>query len=146
MGQLFEIIHEDHDMLVANKPAGLVCHPTKQDGFSSLISRVRCYLESNSTPHLVNRLDRETSGIVVVAKNRESAVSLRRIWQDGEVRKEYLAIVHGNVTESHESIDGALGKDESSQVAIKDGVREDGAKAQTEYWALVSCNTKYFAY
>ena len=134
MGQLFEIVHEDQDMVVVNKPAGLVCHPTKQDGFSSLISRLRGYLGSNSAPHLVNRLDRETSGLVVVAKSRESAASLRRIWQHGEVRKEYLAIVHGNLTVDHNWIDAALGKDEYSQVAIKDCVREDGAKAQTEFW------------
>ena len=68
MEKLFEIIHEDAELLVINKPAGLVCHPTKGDAWSSLISRVRLHLGTESTPHLVNRLDRETSGVVVVAK------------------------------------------------------------------------------
>src|SRR5436190_10735860 len=52
---LFEVIYEDADMLVVNKPAGLVCHPTKTDEYSSLISRVRLYLGKGSNPQLVNR-------------------------------------------------------------------------------------------
>lgn len=134
MEQLLEVVHEDSDLLVVNKPAGLVCHPTKGDAYSSLISRVHFYLGSSVIPHLVNRLDRETSGIVVVAKDREPAVRQRKIWENGDVWKEYLAIVHGHVADDHALIDAALGKDESSQVAIKDRVRGDGATAQTEFW------------
>jgi 23S rRNA pseudouridine1911/1915/1917 synthase len=69
MPDLFAILHEDADLLVVNKPAGLVCHPTKTDERSSLIGRARLHLGDGGTPHLVNRLDRETSGIVVLAKN-----------------------------------------------------------------------------
>jgi hypothetical protein len=59
MGEkLFEVVYEDADLLVINKPAGLVCHPTKGDKYSSLISRVRLYLGKELTPQLVNRLDR----------------------------------------------------------------------------------------
>jgi 23S rRNA pseudouridine1911/1915/1917 synthase len=65
--KLFDIIHEDADLLVLNKPAGLVCHPTKGDAYSSLISRVRLHLGAATTAHLVNRLDRETGGVVLVA-------------------------------------------------------------------------------
>src|SRR5690349_13562523 len=97
MGPLFEILHEDPDLLVVNKPAGLVCHPTKTDEFSSLISRARLYLGKESRPHLVNRLDRETSGVTVIAKTDEAALQLRRIWEGRSVGKEYLAIVHGHV-------------------------------------------------
>jgi 23S rRNA-/tRNA-specific pseudouridylate synthase len=69
MQPLFDVVHEDEQVLVINKPAGLVCHPSKTDEYSSLIGRVRLHLGSGSRPHLVNRLDRETSGITVVAKN-----------------------------------------------------------------------------
>jgi 23S rRNA pseudouridine1911/1915/1917 synthase len=134
--KLFEIIHEDADLLVINKPADLVCHPTKGDIYSSLISRVRIHLGPvlpGGEPQLVNRLDRETSGLVLVAKNPETARELRRIWENREVRKEYLAIVHGTVREPHGMIHAPLGKDEKSIVAIKDCVREDGAKSQTEF-------------
>jgi len=168
---LLNIIHEDAGLLVINKPAGLVCHPTKGDEFSSLISRARLYLNSslsansggeasrvaelyagrgevvpsstlNCTPngfgaqpstHLINRLDRETSGIVIVAKNSEIAGELGKIWEARAVGKEYLAIVHGHVRDDHGLIDAPLGKDERSIVAVKDCVRPDGAPSQTEF-------------
>jgi 23S rRNA pseudouridine1911/1915/1917 synthase len=147
--KLFAILHEDAGLLVVNKPAGLVCHPTKGDEFSSLISRARLHLnfplsaaggrEGRSevvpvSPHLVNRLDRETSGVVLIAKNSETAGELGKIWETRAVQKEYLAIVHGHVRDDHGLIDAPLGKDERSRVAIKDCVRPDGAPAQTEYW------------
>ena len=133
MDQLFDILHEDADLLVINKPAGLVCHPTKGDAWSSLISRVRLHLGEGRGAHLINRLDRETSGVVIVAKNPETAGELGRAWESRAVAKEYLAIVHGHVAGEYALIDAPLGKDEQSRVAIKDGVRADGAAAQTEF-------------
>ena len=191
---LLNIVHEDDCLLVLNKPAGLVCHPTKGDEFSSLISRARLYLNSSLSaagggegriprpwerervaegrvrvkgktlfdagevvcgfqpsafppsvadllrrtgslrPCLVNRLDRETSGIVIVAKNSEIAGELGKIWEARAVKKDYLAIVHGRVRDDHGLIDAPLGKDQRSIVAVKDCVRPDGAPSQTEYW------------
>ena len=64
-GELFELIYEDNNILVINKPADLVCHPTKGDVYSSLISRARLHLDQTNTVHMINRLDRETSGIVL---------------------------------------------------------------------------------
>jgi 23S rRNA pseudouridine1911/1915/1917 synthase len=130
---LIEIVHEDAELLVINKPAGLVCHPTKTDGYSSLISRIRLYLGEQARPHLINRLDRETSGLVLVAKQDEAARELRQIWETRAVRKEYLAIVQGHVCAEHDVIDAPLGKDERSGVAIKNCVRPDGAPSQTEF-------------
>src|SRR3954465_5441140 len=95
--KLFDVIAEDDDLLVINKPAGLVCHPTKGDVYSSLISRVRLYLGEGSNPQLINRLARETSGVILVAKNSQAALEVRRIWENRAVEKEYLAIVHGAV-------------------------------------------------
>jgi len=133
MSPLFDIIHEDDELLVVNKPADLVCHPTKGDKFSSLISRVRLHLGAAASPHLVNRLDRETSGVTVVAKSAAVAGELGRLWEARAVGKEYLAIVHGQVGDARGRIDAPLGKDEASRVAIKDCVRADGAPAQTEF-------------
>jgi 23S rRNA pseudouridine1911/1915/1917 synthase len=133
---LFQIIYEDGGLLVVNKPAGLVCHPTKTDEYSSLISRARLYLGAGAQPHLVNRLDRETGGVTLVAKNLETARELGRIWENRQVEKEYVAIVHGEVGGEHGVIDAPLGKDEGSRVVIKDCVRADGAPARTEYWVL----------
>jgi 23S rRNA pseudouridine1911/1915/1917 synthase len=127
----FEIIFEDPDLLVINKPAGLVCHPTKGDEWSSLIGRTRLYLGPDRPAHLINRLDRETSGVVLAAKNPEAAGLLGKLWEKRLVEKEYLAIVHGTVREEAGTISFPLGKDEHSIVAVKDCIRPDGAAALT---------------
>jgi len=116
---------------VINKAAGLVCHPTKGDEYSSLISRARLYLGAKEEPHLINRLDRETSGIVIVAKSSEMSAMLRKVWESRAVEKEYLAIVHGELR-GLVTIEAPLGPDEESGVSIKDKVREDGASAKTQ--------------
>jgi len=136
MNPLFAVIHEDADLLVVHKPADLVCHPTKGDAYSSLISRARIYLKTESEPRLVNRLDRETSGLVVIAKTVEAARELGKIWETRAIQKEYQAIVHGHVTAEQRMIDAPLGKDETSVVAIKDCVRPDGTPAQTEFFVV----------
>lgn len=134
MEPLLSIVHEDSDLLVLNKPAGLVCHPTKGDVYSSLISRARLHLGPESAPQLINRLDRETSGVVVLAKNSQAARDLRKLWESRAVEKEYWAIVHGYLEPDHGVLDAPLGKDPSSPVAIKDMVCPDGLPARTEYW------------
>jgi 23S rRNA pseudouridine1911/1915/1917 synthase len=150
MEKLFDIIFEDDDLLVVNKPAGLVCHPTKNGERSSLVGRARLYLNCSLSaecggeavpssnplpqPHLVNRLDRETSGVVIIAKNSEVASELGKILEGRAIEKEYRAVVHGHITAEQGMIDAPLGKDESSIVAIKDCVRSDGAPSQTEFW------------
>lgn len=134
MENLFHIIHEDAELLAINKPADLVCHPSKNGPMSSLIGRVRLYLGEGARPHLVNRLDRETSGVTLAAKTDDAARELRGLWESREVEKEYLAIVHGHVRAGQGMIDAPLGKDEASRVAIKDCVRADGLPSQTEYF------------
>src|SRR5450432_3251667 len=161
MEKLFDIIFEDDDLLVINKPAGLVCHPTKNGEMSSLIGRARLYFDKSSSrresaqisgdanpvmseltsaatsqvhPHLVNRLDRETSGVVIVAKNSEVAGELGKILESRAIEKQYVAIVHGHLREEHGLIDAPLGKDEQSVVAVKDCVRPGGAPSQTEFF------------
>jgi 23S rRNA pseudouridine1911/1915/1917 synthase len=143
MCPLLHVIHEDADLLVVHKPADLVCHPTKGDEYSSLISRARLYLQAATAtggpdspevrPHLIHRLDRETSGIVLLAKNAAAAGELGKVWETRAVRKEYLAVVHGHLADDHGIIDAPLGRDEQSPVAIKDCVRLDGHSAQTEF-------------
>ena len=141
---MLAIIHEDPDLLVVNKPAGLVCHPTKNGEMSSLIGRARLYLASSTphsqpstiSPHLINRLDRETSGVVLIAKNAAAAGALGKILESRAVEKEYLAIVHGRVAAEQGTMDAPLGRDTASAVAVKDCVRPDGAPAVTDYFVL----------
>jgi 23S rRNA pseudouridine1911/1915/1917 synthase len=128
------IVFEDEYLLVLNKPAGLVCHPTKGDEYSSLVGRVRIHLGPDY--HLINRLDRETSGLVLIAKQDTAARALRRAWESRNVRKLYLAIVHGHVKHDSGKICEPLGRDLASHVAIKDCVRADGLAAETSYRTL----------
>jgi len=144
---LFNIIYEDAELLVINKAAGLVCHPTKGDDTSSLVGQIRLYLGAHSKAHLINRLDRETSGIVVAAKTSSAASILGRLWQEHKVEKEYLAVVKGIPDREDGIIEAPLGRDFSSAVAIKDCVRSDGALARTEYRLIHSgdCNQGRFS-
>lgn len=130
MTDLFPVLHDDADLLVVNKPAGLVCHPTKDGPWSSLIGRVRLYL-GHDEGRLVNRLDRETSGLVVVAKSAAVAGELGRLFAGSAVRKQYWAIVDGHVVPDVLVMREPLGDDEDSPVAIKARVRADGAPAET---------------
>jgi 23S rRNA pseudouridine1911/1915/1917 synthase len=123
-------VHEDSAFLVVNKPAGLVCHPTKDGERSSLIGRVRLHL-GHAEGRLINRLDRETSGLVVIAKDAETAGALGKLFAGSGVAKHYWAIVHGHVKPDQQVIDAALGKDTASVVVIKDCVRPDGDPART---------------
>jgi 23S rRNA pseudouridine1911/1915/1917 synthase len=128
------IVFENERLLVLNKPAGLVCHPTKGDEYSSLVGRVRIYMGPEY--HLINRLDRETSGLVLIAKEDTAARLLRHIWEKRLVRKVYLAIAHGHVERESATIAEALGKDVNSYVVIKDCVRADGLAAETSFRVL----------
>jgi 23S rRNA pseudouridine1911/1915/1917 synthase len=130
---LLDVVFEDADLLALNKPAGLVCHPTKGDAYSSLISRVRLYLGESCRGHIVNRLDRETSGITLVAKNSQAAGTLGKLWEKRAVEKVYLAIVHGHVLQEEGVVELPLGKDEHTEIAVKDCVRPDGTTARTEF-------------
>jgi 23S rRNA pseudouridine1911/1915/1917 synthase len=126
---LLDILHEDDELLVVDKPAGLVCHPSKAGPESSLIGRIRLHL-GDDRGRLVNRLDRETGGIVVVAKGRDAAREAGRLFSEGTVEKTYTGVVEGALEQALD-IDAPLGKDDRSAVVIKDAVRADGAAAQT---------------
>jgi 23S rRNA pseudouridine1911/1915/1917 synthase len=130
------VVFEDAGLLVVNKPADLVCHPTKGDAWSSLVSRARLYLGAAAEPQLLNRLDRETSGLVVFAKIPSTARELRRLWERRAITKQYLAIVRGVPATPAGEVDAPLGRDPASAVAIKDCVRPDGAPARTRWRRL----------
>ena len=127
---LLHAIYEDDDLLVVNKPAGLVCHPTRDGEHSSLVGRVRLHL-GHAEGRLVNRLDRETSGIVLIAKQAAAAGELGKLLASSQAHKRYWAIVHGHVADAGLEIDAPLGRDDAGVVAIKDCVRADGAPART---------------
>lgn len=130
---LVNAIFEDDRLLVVNKPADLVCHPSKTGPLSSLVGRVRAYLGRDEA-FMVNRLDRETSGLMLIAKDAVMAAQLHRAFQKKQVIKEYVAIVHGRAADEHGTIDAPIGFARGREVAIKRGVEADGQHALTEWW------------
>ena len=131
---MLDIIEETDDWIVLNKPGGLVVHPTKGDIYSSLISRLRLYFEGTDVePRFVNRLDRETSGVVVVSKNRPAHKLLCR--QLDQAKKLYWAVVEGQPADSG-TIDRDLGKAEGSPVIVKQAVVEEGKRCRTHWKRL----------
>jgi 23S rRNA pseudouridine1911/1915/1917 synthase len=133
-----EIVEETADYLVVNKPGGLVCHPTKGDQFSSLIGRLRLYFsETDDEPRFVHRLDRETSGLVLISKNRPVHKTLCRELEQSE--KVYLAVVEGEPGAGG-VIDEPLGKALESEVVVKQAVVPNGKASITEWMLLDSRN------
>ncbi|MCX6908663.1 MAG: RluA family pseudouridine synthase [Verrucomicrobia bacterium] len=130
---LVNVVFEDDRLLVVNKPADLVCHPSKNGPLSSLVGRVRAYLGRDEA-FMVNRLDRETSGLMLIAKDAAMAAQLHRAFLKKQVLKEYVAIVHGRVAAERGLVDAPIGLARGREVAIRRGVEADGQHAQTEWW------------
>ena len=135
------VLHEDEDFLVFNKPGGVVCHPSKDGPWSSLVGACREVYELPRV-HLAHRLDRETSGLVVLARHRASARRIQMAFTAGQVRKGYLAIVEGSFAEERQA-KGSLAKALDSEVYIKQAVRESRSaqKAHTDFFPLWSGET-----
>jgi 23S rRNA pseudouridine1911/1915/1917 synthase len=118
------IVHEDERLLVVNKPGDVVCHPSKAGPWSSLVGALREYARL-PTVHLVFRLDRETSGIVVLAKDARMASRLQVAMQERKIGKAYVAILTGDLRNAV-TVDRPLGDDLSSPVFLKSAVVTDG--------------------
>ena len=136
-GNLLEIVAESPDWCVLNKPGDLVCHPTKKGPTSSLIGRLRLHYEGHPEvqPSFVNRLDRETSGLVLVAKSPAAHKRLQAAWGGESSEKAYLAIVHGTPREREGSIEQPLGKHPAAEVGILQAVVPGGSVSRTD-WRL----------
>lgn len=132
------IIKEDDNLLIIDKPGWIVCHPSKQGPLSSLVGACREYTGID-TLHLVNRLDRETSGVVILAKNKTWARRCQMAFEQRRVVKTYYAILNGEMTET-QTINKQLARDGSSEVYIKQVVRRSrtSQKAMTTFIPLVA--------
>ncbi|MGQ9916686.1 MAG: RluA family pseudouridine synthase [Bryobacteraceae bacterium] len=120
--------------LAVNKPAGVVCHPSKHGPWSSLVGAARQWL-GDAVLHMPSRLDRETSGTVVLVRRRELAGAMQRAIQSGHVRKSYLAILEGELDRPVD-VDLPLGRATDSRVFLKQAVRPEGYPAQTRFIPL----------
>lgn len=127
-----DIIYEDEDILAVNKPSGMATHPSFKHYTDTLANGV-CYKYRNEsfTFRAVNRLDLETSGIVIIAKNRNSAYKLGEQIKEGKIQKFYYAVCKGILNEKAGFIDKPIAR--KSESVILRGVSDSGKFALTEY-------------
>lgn len=129
------IVYEDEDLLVLNKPAGVAMHPKADDAAApSLAVMLTGYLGEGSVPHFVSRLDKGTSGLLIAAKSGYVHDRLRRALHSSELRREYRAVAVGQVTPPRGVIDAPISRADGS--IIRRCVREDGLVSRTEYEVL----------
>ena len=125
-----EILYEDDDLVVLNKPAGMVVHPGAGRTTGTLVHALLAHCEK--LPGIVHRLDRDTSGVLVVAKSETAHQSLSAQFKERIVRKRYLALVHGEIRGEAGRIEAAIGRREHDRKRM--GVRADGGReARTAY-------------
>lgn len=130
-----DIVYEDEDLLVLNKPAGVAMHPKADDAAApSLAAMLTGYLGEGSVPHFVSRLDKGTSGLLIAAKSGYVHDRLRRALHSSELRREYRAVAVGLVTPPCGVINAPIGRADGS--IIRRCVREDGLVSRTEYEVL----------
>jgi 23S rRNA pseudouridine1911/1915/1917 synthase len=136
--QRFTIIHEEPDFLVIDKPAHLLIHPTKPGGpqtlWSELCELLAFEINNGGQVSLINRLDRETSGLVLVAKNAKTARELGRLVDHHRVDKFYAAIVQGWAQSDQFEVDQPLlrqGEKMPSKIWLKQAIHPEGYPAKT---------------
>jgi 23S rRNA pseudouridine1911/1915/1917 synthase len=117
----FEVVHEDDQVLVVDKPAGLVTHPAPGHDGPTLAEALRGRAAGGGDPQragIVHRLDRDTSGLLVVARSEAAYEALQRQMKAREVRREYLALVTGQPDAEGASIDAPIGRDRAHRTLV----------------------------
>jgi 23S rRNA pseudouridine1911/1915/1917 synthase len=105
-----DIIYEDNDIIIVNKQPGIVVHPSCGHPFGTLLNALMAYSNGKYNPYLVHRLDKDTSGIIIFAKNEKSRISISKQLQKRAVKKIYLAVVKGIIVENKGRIEAPLGR------------------------------------
>ncbi len=142
-----DIIYEDNNIILIDKKVGLLCHPDGNEYVDTLISRVKRYLyekgewnpEDSSTfsPSLANRIDRNTGGIVIAAKNAEALRILNDKIKNREIEKYYLTVVHGKMERESDTLTAYLTKDtKKNKVTVSDKETDKSKKIVTKYTVL----------
>ena len=128
-----EIIYEDRDIIVVNKPKGMVVHPANGNPDGTLVNAIMAICKDSLSgiggeirPEIVHRLDKDTSGILIVAKNDKAHINLSEQIKEHKVKKTYIALVKGIVKENNATINMPIGrseKDRKKMAVTKKGKR-----------------------
>lgn len=116
-----DIVYEDHDVIVINKPSGMIVHPSSGITSGTLVNALLYHCNDLSgingitRPGIVHRIDKETSGLLMVAKNDHAHASLSKQLKDHTVTRKYIALVHGSIPHEFGKIDAPIGRDEKDR-------------------------------
>lgn len=132
-----DILYEDSDVIVVNKPKGMVVHPAPGNYEGTLVNALLYHCKDLSSingvirPGIVHRIDKDTTGVLVVAKNDEAHVKLSEQLKDHSMKREYYALVEGRLKKDSGTIDKPLAR--SKRDRLKIAITEDGKRAVTHY-------------
>lgn len=150
-GDSLNIVYEDENIILADKPQGLLSHPDENEYNDTLITRIQKYLynkgeydperENSFKPSLANRIDRNTGGIVIAAKNAEALRILCDKIKSREIDKRYLTVVHGTPKEKEALLEGYLEKNsDKNKVYLQKNKTDSNLSVKTYYRTLKSKN------
>lgn len=139
-----DIVYEDEDLAVINKPTGMVVHPAPGNCEHTLVNALKNIFKSLSDinpdrPGIVHRLDKETSGLLVIAKNNQSHLDLARQFAEHSIKKEYLAIVKGRVEFDENVIEAPIARHETRRKNMAVNFSDKAKSAKTHYRTLKRC-------
>ena len=136
-----EIVYEDSDIIVVNKPKGMVVHPANGNPDGTLVNAIMNICKGSLSgiggeirPGIVHRLDKDTSGLLIVAKNDLAHINMSTQIKNREVKKIYIALVKGNINENEATINMPIGR--STKDRKKMAVRKEGKEAVTHFKVL----------
>ncbi len=136
-----DIIYEDNDIIVVNKPKGMVVHPANGNPDGTLVNAILAICKNSLSgiggelrPGIVHRLDKDTSGLIIVAKNDKAHINMSEQIKERNVKKTYIALVRGNVPEEEATINMPIGR--STKDRKKMAVTKNGKQAITHFKVL----------
>lgn len=143
-----EVLYEDNDIIVINKPKGMVVHPANGNPDGTLVNAIMAKCKDSLSgiggeirPGIVHRLDKNTSGVIIVAKNDKSHIKLSEDLKNHKIKKKYIALVRGIIKENEATINMPIGR--SKQDRKKMAVDKNGKEAITHFKVLKRYNEKY---
>lgn len=136
-----EIVYEDNDIVVVNKPKGLVVHPGNGNPNGTLVNAIMAHCKNSLSgiggkirPGIVHRIDKDTSGLLIIAKNDKAHVNISEQIKNHEVKKTYLALVRGHLKENKATIDMPIARSEKDRTKMT--VAKRGKNAVTHITAI----------
>ena len=133
-----DVIYEDEDIIVVNKPKGMVVHPANGNPDGTLVNAIMNICKDSLSgiggeirPGIVHRIDKDTSGLLIIAKNDKAHINLSEQIKNREITKKYVALVRGVIKENNATIDMPIGRSDKDRKKM--AVRKDGKNAVTHF-------------